>query len=233
MHVNKQTLEVFSVDCWLIESICTGPGNCGWTEHILFGPPATIPSICRDCMPKEKAWDPSPEQRFSRRVLDRVLMAQVREEDPAFVTDARKRYLTDETARLRADLKDDTKFALSRTWGPDDLEFLRLIYRDKLKLTKGLERELRSLSRPKGTGRARLTEEQMQEAREFPIVNLLDGAKAGDIILCPSHKDKRPSLHVYEDHVHCYGCGFHENAVGWIMFMKKVSFIEAVRDLIS
>ena len=95
------------------------------------------------------------------------------------------------------------------------------------------ERELRGLSRPVGTGRARLTEEQMQQAREFPITQLLDGKKEGDLMLCPAHDDTRDSLHIYKDRVHCYSCGFHANSVGWMMKTRDMTFIEAVRDLIS
>jgi DNA primase len=31
--------------------------------------------------------------------------------------------------------------------------------------------------------------------------------------LCISHSEKGPSMHVYEDRVHCYGCGFHGDVV--------------------
>src|SRR5215218_8273614 len=32
-------------------------------------------------------------------------------------------------------------------------------------------------------------------------------------ILCIAHDEKTPSMHVYEDHVHCFGCGFHGDVV--------------------
>src|ERR671910_1430342 len=31
--------------------------------------------------------------------------------------------------------------------------------------------------------------------------------------LCVSHSEKDPSMHVYEDHVHCFSCGFHGDVV--------------------
>jgi DNA primase len=31
--------------------------------------------------------------------------------------------------------------------------------------------------------------------------------------LCVAHDDKTPSMHVYEDHVHCFACGFHGDVV--------------------
>lgn len=32
------------------------------------------------------------------------------------------------------------------------------------------------------------------------------------MLLCPHHNDHTPSLAVYRDHLHCYGCGWHESA---------------------
>jgi DNA primase len=32
------------------------------------------------------------------------------------------------------------------------------------------------------------------------------------MILCPYHNDHDPSLAVYDDHLHCFGCGWHETA---------------------
>jgi hypothetical protein len=32
-------------------------------------------------------------------------------------------------------------------------------------------------------------------------------------ICCPFHDDRTPSLHIYADHYHCFGCGAHGNAI--------------------
>jgi len=208
-----------------VELWCLGPGNCGFSEHTHFHD--TLRSYC-EC----QRITTRPDLIFqSYRAVDRVLMAQVRAEDPGFVRDARKQYLTDEVAAVRAEMRDDTKFALGRTWGADDIELLRSCYRDKVKRAKKMGGELRGLSRPQS--RARITEEQIQQARECPMPDLLDGKRAGDKMLCPAHDDKRDSLHIFADHVHCFSCGFHEGPIGWLMKMRGCSFIEAVRDLIS
>lgn len=39
----------------------------------------------------------------------------------------------------------------------------------------------------------------------------LQGNKA--LCVAPDHADEDPSMHVYEDHVHCYSCGFHGDVV--------------------
>jgi CHC2 zinc finger/Toprim domain len=39
-------------------------------------------------------------------------------------------------------------------------------------------------------------------------------------INCPFHDDSTPSLHVYPDHFHCFGCGAHGSALDWLMIVE-------------
>lgn len=48
---------------------------------------------------------------------------------------------------------------------------------------------------------------------------------------CPFHGEKSPSFYVYDDHYHCFGCGAHGDAVGFVMQGQGLSFIEAVGQL--
>jgi len=49
--------------------------------------------------------------------------------------------------------------------------------------------------------------------------------------LCPFHKERTPSFHVYDDHYHCFGCGAHGDAIGFVIQTEGLSFIEAVERL--
>jgi DNA primase len=48
---------------------------------------------------------------------------------------------------------------------------------------------------------------------------------------CPFHAEKTPSFHVYDDHYHCFGCGAHGDAIGFVMQSQGASFMEAVEGL--
>jgi DNA primase len=48
---------------------------------------------------------------------------------------------------------------------------------------------------------------------------------------CPFHSEKTPSFVVYDDGYHCYGCGAHGDAIGFVMHSQGASFIEAVQQL--
>ena len=54
--------------------------------------------------------------------------------------------------------------------------------------------------------------------------------KAGKT-LCPNHPDHDPSCHIYDDHAHCYTCGWHADAIGWVMATYNLTFKYAVTYL--
>jgi DNA primase len=48
---------------------------------------------------------------------------------------------------------------------------------------------------------------------------------------CPFHGEKTPSLHIWDDHYHCFGCGAHGDAVTFVMQTEGAGFMEAVNRL--
>jgi len=59
--------------------------------------------------------------------------------------------------------------------------------------------------------------------------------KAGQnyLALCPFHQEKTPSFSINprQQFYHCFGCGVHGNAIGFIMEHDRLSFVEAVELL--
>ena len=51
--------------------------------------------------------------------------------------------------------------------------------------------------------------------------------------LCPFHNEKTPSFYVVEDKgfFHCFGCGAHGDAIGFVMRADNLDFVEAVERL--
>ena len=52
---------------------------------------------------------------------------------------------------------------------------------------------------------------------------------------CPFHSEKTPSFTVSpsKQFYHCFGCGAHGSAIGFLMQHAGIGFIEAVEDLAS
>ena len=46
---------------------------------------------------------------------------------------------------------------------------------------------------------------------------------------CPWRKERTPSLYVYEDHVHCFGCGRTADGLDFLQAYLKISFYAAAR----
>ena len=49
---------------------------------------------------------------------------------------------------------------------------------------------------------------------QVPIGRLVEPARGSKgQCVAPGHTDHNPSMHLYDDHVHCYACGFHGDVV--------------------
>jgi DNA primase len=70
--------------------------------------------------------------------------------------------------------------------------------------------------------------------REQVAIEHVLATNGGGKVRCvaPDHEDANPSMHLYGDHVHCYGCGFHGDVVDVWGVQKGIDRpIEAALDL--
>ena len=71
------------------------------------------------------------------------------------------------------------------------------------------------------------------------IVELIDGyvplkkAGANHVACCPFHNEKSPSFTVSpsKQFYHCFGCGAHGTAIGFLMEYQGVGFVDAIKEL--
>src|SRR5262249_4868705 len=70
------------------------------------------------------------------------------------------------------------------------------------------------------------------EGEGVPLAALIGKPLIGNKICCPFHPDEVPSLHIYNDHYRCFGCGASGDAVDWLMQVDELSRQEA-KDLIA
>ena len=52
-----------------------------------------------------------------------------------------------------------------------------------------------------------------------------------DMAICPFHNEKTPSFKIYPDRVHCFGCGFDQDVIGFVMAYYNLSFQDALKHL--
>jgi CHC2-type zinc finger protein/Toprim domain-containing protein/DNA polymerase family A len=66
---------------------------------------------------------------------------------------------------------------------------------------------------------------------EFPSLADLVGELIEGKMCCPFHDDSTPSLQIYDDHFHCFGCGAHGDHIDWLMMVEGLDREEAIRVL--
>jgi CHC2 zinc finger/Toprim domain len=49
--------------------------------------------------------------------------------------------------------------------------------------------------------------------------------------LCPFHKERTPSFHVFADSYHCFGCGAQGDHLTWLMEHDRLTFPQAIEQL--
>ena len=61
------------------------------------------------------------------------------------------------------------------------------------------------------------------------------GLKVGrnGMACCPFHNDKHPSMKIDKTHYHCFGCGAHGDAIGFVAQSFGLSQIEAANKMIE
>jgi DNA polymerase I-like protein with 3'-5' exonuclease and polymerase domains len=55
-----------------------------------------------------------------------------------------------------------------------------------------------------------------QRLARIQLADLIGEQPVNGKIACPFHEDDTPSLHVYRDHYHCFGCGAHGGHLDWL-----------------
>jgi len=70
-----------------------------------------------------------------------------------------------------------------------------------------------------------------ENAQHVLLTDLIEGIGADGKVLCPFHRDGTPSLHVYADHVHCFSCGAHADAIDCLMMVDGMSRDQALAVL--
>ena len=55
--------------------------------------------------------------------------------------------------------------------------------------------------------------------------------RRGNMVTCPFHRDRDPSMKLYDDHYHCFGCGAHGDVITLVQGLFGLSAMDAVRQL--
>lgn len=78
-----------------------------------------------------------------------------------------------------------------------------------------------------------IPQEIINQAREYPVKDLMSIEGRRGTYPCPFHDDSTPSFHIFSNNSwHCFGCQKHgNNAIDFIMAKDGLSFTDAVKYL--
>lgn len=94
-------------------------------------------------------------------------------------------------------------------------------------LTDGTIPEPKPRKRVRQSGE--ITDLMIEQAREYPIENLLEVKRKK--ALCPFHDDHNPSMSVKGNLYHCFSCGASGDVIRFVMELENLNFKDAVRYL--
>lgn len=92
--------------------------------------------------------------------------------------------------------------------------------------------KLSLLLNPPREVKGRITQEQIQRAKDYPFENLIRFNRAG-FTKCFAHEEKTPSLHFQKEKnkLHCFGCGKNWDTISYLREVRGLSFKDAVKQL--
>ena len=76
----------------------------------------------------------------------------------------------------------------------------------------------------------RISEEQKHSARSRFIGQFIE-LNSRNFVQCPFHNERTPSFHVRENRFYCFGCGEKGDSIAFIMKLKGLDFLQAVKFL--
>jgi hypothetical protein len=101
---------------------------------------------------------------------------------------------------------------------------------DLIRKYKAVDAEINSLRYRKKEPKSRITPEMVIRAREFPMEELIEVSKKGNIH-CPFHEDRNPSASIKNNRLHCFACGKTWNPIDFLMEREGLKFQEAIHRL--
>lgn len=146
--------------------------------------------------------------------------------DVEWAISRRKEYLNQRIAELES----DQQAVLQAFSGNNELN--RFLLLDSIRF---LNKEIRKCEMElnyKNAGKSRMTQADIEKAKNYPIENLLQSVRNGKTN-CINHEDKRPSMDIRNNFVYCYSCGFHGDAITVYRKLHNVDFVTAVKNLNS
>jgi len=150
--------------------------------------------------------------------------------DKSFVINARRRMLTLDLFAIEDEIR---KLQIRSSDNPATAVFRKVVLDKKIERRAHIRKQLDTLKQTVSmTDDSQLSEDQIEQARQYPIEKLIDFNRGKAIAFC--HDDKNPSLYHARrtNRANCPVCDRSFNPVDVLMIRDGMSFASAVRNLL-
>lgn len=161
-------------------------------------------------------------------MFDTVQAAKGMGVDVEWACERRRAYLNGQINELRGRSNEVVQLFA----GHNELE--RYLLLDSLRWLNGQVKrfELELNSSNKKPNDVRITQADIERARQYPLENLLTDIRHNKTnCISGSHEDKHPSMDIRNNFAYCYSCGWRGDAIAVFMKLHAVDFITAVKSL--
>lgn len=111
---------------------------------------------------------------------------------------------------------------------------LKKLFKHYTKLEKRIDATIFARDFPAQEHSDTVTQQHIDNAREYPIEQLLDTPIRRGMTNCPFHQDKTPSFSVKKyNRYKCFSCGEAGDTIDLYMKLHNVDFLTAVRSIVQ
>lgn len=108
-------------------------------------------------------------------------------------------------------------------------DFIFSALQDCKKEIHDYERKLYLIENIDRVKKGEITDEMIEQAREYPIEQLLEVKR--NMALCINHSERKPSMNCKNNFAYCHSCGWSGDTISVFMKIHGCNFMDAVRAL--
>ena len=155
------------------------------------------------------------------------LEAEMMGVDIEWACERRRVYLKSTIANIKNQRQELISFVAGSS--PLDRGVIKKYINSSKKIIGDYEKRIRLLKPAKSNNG--ITDEMIQQAKQYPMSELLTTPIRGNVTNCIAHEDKNPSMNIKNNWAYCYSCGFRGDSISIYMHLNDVDFKTAVKNL--
>jgi len=164
------------------------------------------------------------EKMSIKQIKTKAIEMQV---DISWAIECKKIYINQIINELKTSITEDIAFINKCLFSLGRALTLQRIEKQKKEIEK-IKNYLHYLEIPFSE---KITNQDIENAKNYPIRKLLPHSVKKNMTRCPFHNDKHPSMGIKYNKVRCFACNKTWDSIALVMQLKKTNFVDAIKYL--